>query len=177
MKKLTSLKVLVFLLLAAIVIPSCMKTQDQNAKYTPENEAALIQSWLNQMVTNKKDIDTTTTGLFYIVQTVGTGATVHAGDSVTVKYTGMFLDGSVFDDSSYHGNGTFKYLHKAPSDPTKTLIQGWEEGIEVLNKGGIAAFLIPSAKGYGVNGSYPSIPPYTPLIFVISVVDIKTNSL
>jgi len=179
MKKIKNFKVYVFLLLAATVISSCLKTPDQNSTNTPEKEASQIQSWLAQMVTNKNDIDTTSTGLFYIVKKIGTGATVKAGDSVTVKYTGMFLDGSVFDTSDKASNpsGTFKFLHKAPTDPTRTLIQGWEEGVEVLSKGSSAAFLIPSAKGYGVNGSYPYIPPYTPLIFVIDVVDIKSNSL
>lgn len=41
-----------------------------------------------------------------------------------------------------------------------------------LNKGASAAFLIPSAKAYGTTG-YRSIPPNTPLIFIIEVVDIK----
>jgi FKBP-type peptidyl-prolyl cis-trans isomerase len=79
----------------------------------------------------------------------------------------MFLDGQVFDASAYHGDGTYTYKHK--TDP---LILGWEEGIEVLNKGASAAFLIPSAKAYGVRGQ-GSIPPNTPLIFIIEVVDIK----
>ena len=113
MKKIKNFKVYVFLLLAATVISSCLKTPDQNSTNTPEKEASQIQSWLAQMVTNKNDIDTTSTGLFYIVKKIGTGATVKAGDSVTVKYTGMFLDGSVFDTSDKASNpsGTFKFLY------------------------------------------------------------------
>jgi len=54
------------------------------------------------------------------------------------------------------------------------MIQGWEEGIEILSKGGSATFLIPSNKGYGPLGSEDrTIPPYTPLIFIIEVVNIK----
>jgi FKBP-type peptidyl-prolyl cis-trans isomerase len=79
----------------------------------------------------------------------------------------MFLDGTIFDSST-----SFKYIHKN-TDPTKRLIQGWEEGIEILRNGGSAAFLIPSAKAYGAEGRIPSIPPYSPLIFIIEVIDIK----
>jgi FKBP-type peptidyl-prolyl cis-trans isomerase len=81
----------------------------------------------------------------------------------------MFMDGAIFDASSYRTPGTMTYIHK-----TNRMVQGWEEGIEVLSKGASAAFLVPSAKGYGVTGSEGGIiPPNTPLIFIIEVVDIK----
>jgi FKBP-type peptidyl-prolyl cis-trans isomerase len=119
------------------------------------------------MVLNNAVIDTTSTGLRYIVEKVGAGDNVKTGNQVTVKYIGFFMNGTIFDASAYHGDGTYTYKHK-----TTSLIKGWEEGIEVLKKGGRAAFIIPSAKGYGSAGS-GSIPPYTPLIFVIEVIDIK----
>jgi len=168
MKKLNALlKVGVLVLFSALIISGCNKNEDPYAEYTPEREATLIKDWLAQMVTNKKDIDTTSTGIFYIVEKEGTGETVKSGNTVKVKYTGMFLDGTIFDASAYHGDGTMTYVHK--TDP---LIKGWEEGIEVMRKGGIAAFLVPSAKGYGTVGA-GSIPPNTPLIFIIEVIEIN----
>ena len=144
-----------------IFIFGCKKIENS---YTPENEASLIKTWLETMVKNKQNIDTTSTGLYYIVNKVGAGRTIHEGDSVTVQYSGMFLNGTVFDSSA-----SFSYIHKATG---QRMIQGWEEGIEVLSKGGSAVFLIPSDKGYGPYGGGP-IPPYTPLLFVIDVIDIK----
>jgi FKBP-type peptidyl-prolyl cis-trans isomerase len=170
MKKLTNILKIGVLILFVGILAACNKdVEDPYAAYTPEREAGLIKDWLAAMVTKGNDIDTTDTGIFYINDTtkVGSGPTVVAGNTVTVKYTGMFLDGQVFDASAYHGDGTYTYKHK--TDP---LILGWEEGIEVLNKGASAAFLIPSAKAYGVRGQ-GSIPPNTPLIFIIEVVDIK----
>jgi FKBP-type peptidyl-prolyl cis-trans isomerase len=170
MKKLFTLFTVSFLVLFSIAfIQGCKKTEDPYAGYTLEREQTMIKDWLATMVTNKKDIDTTSTGLYYIVETKGTGATVKAGNTVKVKYIGMYLDGSVFDASSYYGDGTITYIHK---DANTRMIQGWEEGIEVMNKGAKAAFLIPSAKGYGPTGNN-SIPKNTPLIFIIEVVDIK----
>ncbi len=161
-------KILIVALFVGILATGCNKNEDPYAGYTPAREAALIKEWLDAMVEKKLNIDTTSTGIYYVPDKVGTGPKVQAGDKVTVKYTGMFLDGTVFDASAYHNDaGTMTYVHK--TDP---LIQGWEEGIEVLSKGGSAAFLIPSAKGYGASG-YSTIPPYQPLIFIIEVVDIQ----
>jgi FKBP-type peptidyl-prolyl cis-trans isomerase FkpA len=134
--------------------------------YTSQGEQALIDEWLASMAVNKEVISKTSTGINYIVEKVGTGETVKSGNTVTVKYIGFYTNGEIFDASAHNG-GTMTYVHKVDN-----LIKGWEEGIQVLQKGGRAAFLIPSAKGYGTAGSR-SIPPYTPLIFVIEVIDIK----
>jgi len=170
MKKLiTLLSVSVLVLFSIAFISGCKKAEDPYAGYTLEREQTMIQEWLASMVTKNKDIDTTATGLYYILETEGTGVTVKAGNTVKVKYIGMFLDGSVFDASSYYGDGTMTYIHK---DSNTRMIQGWEEGIEIMNKGAKAAFLIPSAKGYGPTGNN-TIPRNTPLIFIIEVVEIK----
>ncbi len=149
------------LLIAVVFVSGCKKIENPN---TPENEASLIKAWLETMVKNNKDIDTTSTGLYYINDKVGTGLTVQEGDTVTVQYRGMFLNGTIFDESS-----SFTYVHKAESS---RMIQGWEEGIEVLSKGGSAVFLIPSSKAYGPYG-YDIIPPYAPLLFIIEIIEIK----
>lgn len=170
MKKLNNILKIGAILLFVGITSSCLKeSTDPYAQYTPEREAALIKDWLAAMVTNKNDIDTTSTGIYYIVDKtkIGTGPKVVAGNTVTVKYTGLFLDGTIFDTSTYSGDGTMTYVHK-----TDRMVLGWEEGIEVLSKGGSAAFLVPSAKAYGTYG-YGTIPPNTPLIFVIEVIDIK----
>lgn len=150
--------------IAKYVVDSKVSNSDL---YTSKGEEALIAEWITGMTTNKEVINKTTSGINYIVEKVGTGETVKSGNSVTVKYIGFFTTGVIFDASAFHGDGTFTYKHK-----TDKLISGWEEGMEVLQKGGRAVFLVPSAKGYGTNGS-GSIPPYSPLIFVIEVVDIK----
>jgi FKBP-type peptidyl-prolyl cis-trans isomerase FkpA len=161
--------------LVALILSGCIKGDNQSSTegYTPVSELTSIKQWLDSVAAKNINIDTTSTGLLYVPGKVGTGPKVKAEDVVTVKYVGKFLNGKVFDASSWHSEaGTMTYLHKAPADASKSLIQGWEEGIEVLSKGGSATFLIPSNKGYGSKGS-GSIPPYTPLIFVIEVVDIK----
>jgi FKBP-type peptidyl-prolyl cis-trans isomerase len=155
------LNVCATVLFVIVLVSGCKKDV---VTYTAENEIVQIKGWLDEMTRNKYNIDTTSTGLFYIVETAGTGRTVQEGDTVTVQYMGMFLDGTIFDSSA-----SVTYIHKATG---QRRIQGWEEGMEVLNKGEVATFLIPSAKAYGAYG-YSFIPPYTPLLFTIGIINIK----
>jgi FKBP-type peptidyl-prolyl cis-trans isomerase len=164
MKELNSwFKICAVVLFAMVFVFGCKKTDVTNSN-TAETETTQMKDWLDANVKNNKNIDTTSTGLFYIVDKVGSGPIVLTGDSLTVKYTGMFMDGTVFDFSK-----SYSYVHKAIG---QRMIQGWEEGIEVLSKGGSAVFLIPSAKAYGDYG-YAIIPPFSPLLFTIEVIDIK----
>lgn len=149
------------LVLALVFVSGCKKYE---APYSSEKEASQIKTWVGTMVKNKISVDSTSTGLYYITDKVGTNPLVQAGDTITVQYTGMFLDKTVFDSSA-----NYTYIHKAAN---QRMIPGWEEGIEHLGKGGSATFLIPSAEAYGSMG-YSLIPPYTPLLFIIEVIDIK----
>jgi len=164
MKKLNSwFKVCAVVLFAMVFVFGCKKTEVPNSNSSLK-EASLINTWVKTMVNTNNIVDSTSTGLHYIISKVGTGAAVTAGNSVTLKYTGKFVDGTVFDSSA-----SFTYVHKATG---QRMIPGFEEGIEKLSKGGSGIFLIPSAQAYGTGG-YSTIPAYTPLLFTIEVIDIK----
>jgi len=170
MKKLNEILKLSVFILFVVIVASCKKDEDPNAGYTPEREAAMIKEWKAAMKTKNILLDSTATGIFYRIDDtkVGTGDFIKDGDNITVKYTGMFMDGTVFDASANQNTaGTMTYVHK-----TDRMIEGWEEGVELLKKGNSAVFMIPSAKAYGPNG-YSIIPPYTPLLFIIEVVNIQ----
>ena len=165
-------RVFILTILVVSVFSSCRKEDDLPAPvYSPEIEAAQIHEWLESMKTNKVNVDTLANGVYLIVDTPGTGVNVKTGNSVTVKYTGYLLNGYIFDSSLLHGDGTMTYIHKN-TDPKMRLIPGWELGIEHLNKGSKALIFISSDLAYGADGN-GGVPPYTPLIFVIEVVDIK----
>lgn len=100
-------------------------------------------------------------GIHYIITTVGTGANPTANATVTVKYKGYFLNGNVFDQST-----------TGIEFPLKNLIQGWQIAIPLLNKGGKGIFIMPSALCYGSNPP-PGIPANEVLAFEIELVDFK----
>ncbi len=97
---------------------------------------------------------------------VGTGATAVNGDTVSVFYTGSFLNGQVFD-SNVGAASPFPFRLGAGQ-----VIPGFEQGIVGMKVGGKRRITIPSALAYGSQGSPPKIPPNTPLRFDVDLVSI-----
>jgi peptidylprolyl isomerase len=112
-------------------------------------------------------IETTDSGLRYIVVEEGTGPAPQPGDVVQVHYTGTLDDGTKFD-SSYDRGQPFEFTLGAGQ-----VIAGWDEGIALMKVGGKATLIIPPELGYG-EGGYPGvIPPNATLYFDVELVGIK----
>jgi FKBP-type peptidyl-prolyl cis-trans isomerase len=96
----------------------------------------------------------------------GTGAECKAGDTVTVHYTGMLDDGTVFD-SSRKRNQPFTFPLGAGR-----VIQGWDVGVAGMKVGGQRKLTIPPEEGYGARGAGSSIPPNATLHFDVELIRI-----
>jgi FKBP-type peptidyl-prolyl cis-trans isomerase FkpA len=96
--------------------------------------------------------------------TVGTGAAAANGDTVTVNYTGTFLDGRVFDTSVGKAPLTFRI-------GAAQLIPGFEQGVVGMRVGGRRRVTIPPDLAYGATGQGP-IPPNTTIRFEIDLLSI-----
>jgi FKBP-type peptidyl-prolyl cis-trans isomerase len=121
-----------------------------------------IQNYAKQ---NNLSVQKTPSGLYYSIETPGTGDNAKPGDNVSVHYKGYMLDGKVFDESFGRGEPITFPLGQGQ------VIAGWDEGIQMFKKGGKGKLLIPSRLGYGPQGSGP-IPANSILIFDIELVDI-----
>ena len=97
--------------------------------------------------------------------TVGAGAAVKPGATVTVHYTGWLLNGTVFDSSKKRGQTISFGLHQ--------VIKGWTDGVPGMMPGGVRLLLIPSDMAYGDRGSPGSIPPKATLVFEIELISSK----
>lgn len=128
-----------------------------------EEEKRLLNAYLNE---HQLSIQPTLSGLYYVETKKGKGKSPVKGQLCTVNYKGMLLDGTVFDSSE--GRPPFEF----PLGEGR-VIQGWDEGIAMMKKGGKATFIIPSAIAYGDRGAGDLIPPYTPLVFEVELVDFK----
>jgi FKBP-type peptidyl-prolyl cis-trans isomerase len=106
----------------------------------------------------KSKIQTTASGLKYLILEEGTGATPKSGAPVSVHYYGALTDGKMFDNSYQRGK-PFKF-----NIGQGQVIKGWDEGIGLLKEGTKAVLFIPAELGYGAGGS-GSIPPNSELIF------------
>ncbi len=101
---------------------------------------------------------TTTSGLYYIIDNQGTGVRPTINSIVTVIYTGKLINGHVFEEP------------KVPiSFPLTNVIQGWQEGIPLFNSGGTGTLYVPSGLGYGSSGTN-SIPANSVLIFEVYLI-------
>jgi FKBP-type peptidyl-prolyl cis-trans isomerase len=95
--------------------------------------------------------------------TVGTGAEVKAGDTVTVDYTGaVAATGVIFQSSLDSGQPVTFGLSQ--------VIQGWTNGVPGMKVGGTRRLTIPAAQAYGANPpSGSGIPANANLVFDITL--------
>jgi len=56
-------------------------------------------------------------------------------------------------------------------------VPGWDEGVRTMNKGERATLYISADFAYGKDGRPPVIPPNSPLIFEVELLDFKTAEL
>jgi peptidylprolyl isomerase len=92
----------------------------------------------------------------------GTGQTVQSGQTVTVNYVGVLCKTGQEFDSSWKRNQPFTTPLSAGS-----VIPGWVQGIPGMKVGGRRELIIPANLAYGTKGSPPTIPPNSPLVFVV----------
>ncbi len=115
-----------------------------------------------------KDVFTTETGLRLVAVTNPANTNFPlVGDTVVVHYTGRLLDGTKFD-SSYDRNQPITFVLRQGQ-----VIDGWFQGLQLLKKGQKSVLIIPSPLAYGEQGASGTIPPNSPLVFDVELVDIK----
>ncbi len=111
--------------------------------------------------------DKTESGLRYKMIQKGNGKKAENGKTVSVHYTGQLEDGKVFDSSIPRKKPIEFPLGRG------NVIEGWDEGIALLQVGDKARFVIPSHLGYGSRGAGGAIPPNATLIFDVELMDVK----
>ena len=113
----------------------------------------------------------------------GTGDAVAVGDTVSVNYVGALADGTVFDTNmsaiakqaglDKEGKTYAPFTFKVGSTD---IIQGWNIAVTGMKKGEIDQVAIPASFAYGAAGVPGVIPPNSPLVFQIQVLDIQKAS-
>ena len=97
-----------------------------------------------------------------VITNPGSGPTPTSGSNVFIKYTGKLLNGTVFDSQtttpvSYGLSG---------------MIQGFQIGLPLIQKGGSIKLIVPSSLGYGCAG-FGSVPPNSILYFEVELTDVQ----
>lgn len=148
-----------------IVKIKAIQTQAQFQKAQEEkknNELKLMDDFAKK---NFPNATKTQYGMYRVVLKEGAGATIVAGKTVKVDYTGKLMNGTIFDSSAGKQPIEFPVGQGA-------VIPGWEQALMMMKKGEKCIFFIPSNLAYGEQGSGP-IPPFSPLVFEMEVIDVK----
>lgn len=103
----------------------------------------------------------TDSGLVYYEMKKGNGTQPTLKNTVEVHYHGTLTDGTVFDSSVDRG--------QTISFPLGGVIQGWQEGVAMMNEGGKATLVVPGDLAYGDAGSGETIPPGATLKFEVEL--------
>lgn len=115
---------------------------------------------------NYKNVKADANGIYNIQKTSTNLEKVSSGKRVKVAYSGAFLDGRPIDDSEQ----IIEFIYGTPDQ----LIKGLNIVIGSLKKGETSKIIVPSRLAFGELGSSNgSIPPYTPLVYNIKIIDIK----
>lgn len=153
------------LLFFCILFVGC-KTNAQNTNQKAADEKLLTEYFALQKLTPTR----TSSGLYYIIARQGTGANAKKGQTVEMKYRGMFLNGQQFDanvDANFNLTRAFSFTLGVGQ-----VIEGWDEAIQLFNPGTRATIYLPSALGYGPGGA-GSIPPNSVLLFDVEVISAR----
>src|SRR3954470_20770740 len=147
---------------------SCKKSDTSNScpvtNYNPcalQAPASEIQAVKDYLSANGLTATQHCSGLFYIIDAPGTGATPAICSAITVSYEGKLTNGTVFD-SSPNGGPFFLYQ----------LIAGWQAGIPLIKNGGSIRLFIPPSLGYGSTANGP-IPANSVLIFRVDLKSVQ----
>ncbi|MBR1426539.1 MAG: FKBP-type peptidyl-prolyl cis-trans isomerase [Paludibacteraceae bacterium] len=132
--------------------------------------------WLEQ---NKRQpgVETTHSGLQYkvLADPLPTDAKPSVGKTVNVTYRGYLINALRRDDyGEYNGPDRFDGGTANFTITEGSLIQGWVEGLSHIHNHGVIELYIPyelgyGADGYGTEGTFNYIPPYSTLVFHIEV--------
>lgn len=150
-------RLLLCLLLVVAAFSSCKK-DEYDAEEQLRKDDALIVDFIakNSIPAVKHD-----SGIYYQIISPGSGnVNFTSSTNVSVNYEGRLLSGSVFEKSS--SVATFKL---------GALIQGWQIGIPLIQKGGRIRLIIPSPLAYGNQAQGAQIPENAVLDFTIDLIN------
>jgi len=99
----------------------------------------------------------------YEVLEKGTGQSPPPGATVSVNYTGMFLDGKVFDSTQARGTPAVMRVDR--------VIKGWSEALLAMKRGERRILVIPPELAYGERGYPGVIPANAFLVFDVQLID------
>lgn len=105
-------------------------------------------------------------GVFYVISKAGAGESVKVGQTLTMKYKGYLLNGTVFDDSDMHAPLEFQVSRGQ-------LIPGFDSQALEMKLHEKRTIVIPPELAYGAAGAAGAIPGNAFIAFDLELLGIK----
>lgn len=155
------------LILAAVCLGACSKKKcdyHDDGVVAPATEQQAVKHYLDS-----SGISATLhpRGFYYKITSPGSGGAPGECSQITVAYKGQLTNGTVFDQQTHF------------ETQLSNLIDGWQLGVPLIQKGGSIALFIPPSLGYAgqaqqdVNSGNIVIPSYSILIFYITLLNVQ----
>jgi len=160
--------------LTLFIISSCtnnsgLSTKDLDSSMieSPQTQADIDRNRIIKYVKAKKlKGNFTSSGIFYVIDKPGEGLEKPTSDSdIKAHYIGSLISGKVFDSTYDTGEPLEVKLGE--------VIEGWQEAIGMLGKGGKGKFIIPSNLAYGEQQVGEWIAENSSLVYDIELLDFK----
>jgi FKBP-type peptidyl-prolyl cis-trans isomerase len=132
-----------------------------------EDEPALLKKYIAD---NKIKARPSATGVYYIQTKKGTGKTIVEGQTVSIRYVGKFIDGTIFDSNQTPDAELLTFVLGE-----HFVIPGMEEATLKMKKGEQGTMIIPSSQAYGDGAG--RMKPYATLIFDVEIIDVRDTPL
>jgi FKBP-type peptidyl-prolyl cis-trans isomerase FkpA len=103
-------------------------------------------------------------GFYYKIDSLGMDPAPGECSSITVAYKGQMTNGMIFDQQNSYAT------------QLSNLIDGWQQGVPLIKKGGRIWLYIPPSLGYGgttVTINNKTLPAFSILIFYIHLLDVQ----
>lgn len=150
-------RMLLCVVLIAGALSSCKKDKFDSEEQLRKDDALIVEFIAkNSIPAVKHD-----SGIYYQIISPGTGnQSFNSSTTVSVNYEGRLLTGALFDKSTTTATFTLGKL-----------IQGWQIGIPLIQKGGRIRLLIPSSLAYKNSSPGAGIPENAVLDFTIDLIN------
>jgi len=162
-------RILLILLLFSACLSACSKSNDVVAQVQAQGviDDKIITTYLKNNNLPENHIDTT--GVYYIIDTLGTGNNLFTNSTqITVGYTGRLLTTTSTLGPVFAETDTFH-----PSFVLGSTIRGWQLGIPECKEGGTITLFVPSRDAYGPYAQpQVGLPANAVLVFNITIYNI-----
>jgi FKBP-type peptidyl-prolyl cis-trans isomerase len=132
-------------------------------RYLVRKDRERIENYIER---RNLDMTETRSGLWYMIESEGTGKNLSDNDRVLLEFECTLLDGTFCYSSKEEGPREV-VVGRSRIEP------GLDQGLRMLKPGGKALFIIPPFLGWGLPGDGKKIPSRAVIVYKVKVIDVK----